>query len=673
MLSLGTTDRKLALKSCVQLNAHMDRMLDENAHITIPEVDVPAFFKAELRTYLEDLRNARMMERMDGTLTATREQHNRVEAFVLRSLVEDGLRENMSEKRLMELPINQRAPAARVQNEKFKEFMSPEFNQAVLERAASKDRIQHMSQHEKLRLRWAAVEARMAAHHAVETVPLHAGESACIAAETMLRALVAPSTAAPHPRDDVMSSQSQTFASAGMGTAVDTSSASDAGSLVSFSDDKTPFLTPGVSLISKRITANRIKTQRNEALAQPEARVFNGNAMDAEIERRFGQDLFGTAVRMTRSKECTQGTKDQALKTVTLFIYVTGIQLVTDIRAHHLEIFSNAIAKEMPKTYWKSPRQRDLTFKEILEEARTLPAAKVGLSPATIERHLVTLKSIIEHAEYEGNETYGKPRISKLIPKDFRTDAEKRAVFTQKDVINVFAHPLWTGCKSRGRRHSPGSLVLRDHHYWINLLLVHTGARRSEIAGLLVEDVLEENGIPYIYIRANHLRGLKNSHSKRRIPLHPELVDLGFLDFIGNLKAKKALVAFPAAIPAKIRNVCLGTSSPPPAYDEKFGDLLDHVWRECLTRSLNGNPECYCLHSLRHYVNDTIFNARDANGLTNLVSDTDRRDLLGHKPLDVNAGTYRRELKPLGPLYEAIKLLPRLYQKNASTHHSTNA
>ncbi|WP_231730553.1 hypothetical protein [Celeribacter halophilus] len=378
-------------------------MLDENAHITIPEVDVPAFFKAELRTYLEDLRNARMMERMDGTLTATREQHNRVEAFVLRSLVEDGLRENMSEKRLMELPINQRAPAARVQNEKFKEFMSPEFNQAVLERAASKDRIQHMSQHEKLRLRWAAVEARMAAHHAVETVPLHAGESACIAAETMLRALVAPSTAAPHPRNDILSSQSQTFASAGMGTAVDTSSASDAGSLVSFSDDKTPFLTPGVSLISKRITANRIKTQRNEALAQPEARVFNGNAMDAEIERRFGQDLFGTAVRMTRSKECTQGTKDQALKTVTLFIYVTGIQLVTDIRAHHLEIFSNAIAKEMPKTYWKSPRQRDLTFKEILEEARTLPAAKVGLSPATIERHLVTLKSIIEHAEYEGN------------------------------------------------------------------------------------------------------------------------------------------------------------------------------------------------------------------------------------------------------------------------------
>ncbi len=655
MLSLGTTDRNLALRSCIQLTAYMDRMLNENAHIMLPEVDVPAFFKAELRTYLDSLRAARVMERMDGTLTTESAQRNRLEAIVLRSLVDHGLREEMPAECLKDLPIEDRDLASKLQSEKFREFISPEFNQGILRRAASHEKAQGMSQHDKLRLRWAAVEARMAAHHAVENTALHNAEIACKAAEKMLESLKDSSMAE-------LNSTNEQFAESNQERPTEhTQITAKKPETALTSKPAEPQLTHGVSLISGRITANSIWAQRDAALKQPETRIFNGEAIDAEIEHNFGQDIFGTAVRMTRDKDCKQGTKEQALKTVTLFIYVTGIQLVTDIRAHHLEIFSNAIAKRIPKTYWKSPAQRDLTFPELLDVSKTLPASKIGLAPATIERHLVNLKAIIEHADYEGNETYGTPRVSKLVPKDERTDAEKRAVFTEDDVKRVFAHPLWSGCKSKGLRHTPGNFVLTDHHYWINLLLAHTGARRSEIAGLLTTDVLEEDGIPYIYIRGNHLRGLKNAHSKRRVPLHPELIDLGFLGFVDNLKNNEKVILFPEAIPANIRDKCLDPTSPPPPYDDKFGDVLDHVWRECLTRSLNGNPESYCLHSLRHYVNDTMINARDTNGMTNLISDTDRRDLLGHKPIDVNEGTYRRELKPLGPLYGAIKLLPFLY------------
>ncbi|WP_349291229.1 DUF6538 domain-containing protein [Loktanella sp. SALINAS62] len=49
MLSLGTTDRLSAFRLCMRLTAHMDRMLDADTHIDLPDADVQSFFQAELR------------------------------------------------------------------------------------------------------------------------------------------------------------------------------------------------------------------------------------------------------------------------------------------------------------------------------------------------------------------------------------------------------------------------------------------------------------------------------------------------------------------------------------------------------------------------------------------------------------------------------------------------
>lgn len=165
---------------------------------------------------------------------------------------------------------------------------------------------------------------------------------------------------------------------------------------------------------------------------------------------------------------------------------------------------------------------------------------------------------------------------------DKRSDDEKRAVFTQKDAKKIFQHLLQQGCKSKGRRHTKGPLVLKDHHFWINLLLAYTGARRSEIAGLLTNDIGYEEGISFIRIRENRLRGLKmgglkNCFSQRRVPLHPHLLNLGFVEFSEMRRAAGDLALFPEPIPARIRELCLKTDGAAPAFDKKFGDSLDHV------------------------------------------------------------------------------------------------
>ena len=284
-----------------------------------------------------------------------------------------------------------------------------------------------------------------------------------------------------------------------------------------------------------------------------------------------------------------------------------------------------------------------------------------SLSPPTIARHLTTIVSVIKFAANEGNTLPFTPQTTDLVPIDKRSDAQKRSVFILEDVQLVFAHPLWQGCKSKGRRHTSGPNLIKDHHYWINLLLAYTGARRSEIAGLSENDVGYDNDIPFIHIRENTVRGLKTRFSQRRVPLHPHIIELGFMDFVGEKRASHDLFLFPEAIPAKVRELCLQTDGPAPPYDKKFGDSLDHVWRQSLLRSLDGNPEKYCVASLRSYVNDTLINLRHQDGSTLVVPGIDRRDIMGHKPQDVNERNYRREEKPLGPLYVAIKLLPRLF------------
>ncbi|MDM4772811.1 hypothetical protein QT386_21660 [Solimonas sp. SE-A11] len=110
------------------------------------------------------------------------------------------------------------------------------------------------------------------------------------------------------------------------------------------------------------------------------------------------------------------------------------------------------------------------------------------------------------------------------------------------------------------------SLLLREARAqsgwrkWIPFVCAYTGARVEEVAGAMVADVQCEDGVHFIDLRESEesdevggkraiVRELKNTASIRRVPLHPALVDEGFLAYVGNLAPKGAL--FPDAKPDK--------------------------------------------------------------------------------------------------------------------------
>jgi integrase len=69
--------------------------------------------------------------------------------------------------------------------------------------------------------------------------------------------------------------------------------------------------------------------------------------------------------------------------------------------------------------------------------------------------------------------------------------------------------------------------AIKPHFKWLPFLLLYSGARPNELAGVSMPDVRDEDGIPYFYVRSG-----KNSNSQRKIPFHKVIRESGFMDYV---------------------------------------------------------------------------------------------------------------------------------------------
>ena len=74
---------------------------------------------------------------------------------------------------------------------------------------------------------------------------------------------------------------------------------------------------------------------------------------------------------------------------------------------------------------------------------------------------------------------------------------------------------------------------------WVPLLSAYSGVRVSEICQLGVEDVTQLSGIWCMKI-APEAGSLKTAGSERVVPLHPAVIEAGFLQFVATASSKSA-------------------------------------------------------------------------------------------------------------------------------------
>lgn len=74
-------------------------------------------------------------------------------------------------------------------------------------------------------------------------------------------------------------------------------------------------------------------------------------------------------------------------------------------------------------------------------------------------------------------------------------------------------------------------------NYWVTLLALFTGARQGELCQLHKNDVkLDDSGTWYLDINDLDEKKLKSKAAKRHVPIHKEILDLGFIDFMRSRK-----------------------------------------------------------------------------------------------------------------------------------------
>ena len=71
---------------------------------------------------------------------------------------------------------------------------------------------------------------------------------------------------------------------------------------------------------------------------------------------------------------------------------------------------------------------------------------------------------------------------------------------------------------------------------WVPVLCAYTGARVSEVCQLRTQDVVQDEGIWCVKF-APEAGALKNASSERSVPLHPWIIERGFLEFVRRAKS----------------------------------------------------------------------------------------------------------------------------------------
>lgn len=169
-------------------------------------------------------------------------------------------------------------------------------------------------------------------------------------------------------------------------------------------------------------------------------------------------------------------------------------------------------------------------------------AVENGKTARTADNILVCVRALFNVARDKGWLT-GNP-LERLRVEIGGKESEVREPWTKEELGLIFSDPLWMQHALPADKKAG-----REAAYWIPLIACYTGARLTEIAQLWTDDISTAPGKETIEFRADAQRDqkLKNSGSWRAVPMHSELIRLGFCAYVKSLPKGELFPHLPKA------------------------------------------------------------------------------------------------------------------------------
>jgi integrase len=317
-------------------------------------------------------------------------------------------------------------------------------------------------------------------------------------------------------------------------------------------------------------------------------------------------------IEMTKAEVWRVKTQCDNQAAIVNFVELAGDIPLSSIDANICRDFKSKLIR-YPLHRTKVHEFKNLNVIELINSNKVYPT----ISITTVNNQIRKINSFFNWLVKQGlltiNPICGMKIRQKISLKAARTS------FSDHDITNLFSSTIYS-------EHQ----FLHDYQYWLPLLALYSGARLEELCQLYIADIKLDVEIPYFNIDDEYQeQHLKNNSSRRAIPIHPELIELGFNTFVDNKKQQGDVKLFGYLKPQRQK------------YGHKPGQWFSSYKKKC---GIDDAKKVF--HSFRHTMVDSLKKIR--------AQDYEIKSLLGHQNGSVTHDIYGSIDTPIDSIYSMM-------------------
>ena len=372
---------------------------------------------------------------------------------------------------------------------------------------------------------------------------------------------------------------------------------------------------------------------------------FTRNSLSPALEKKANisfqklYELFMKEKKQESDEDIAESTWRDYQSSYNDFIYVVEDAQSKDISEFSREdfrVYLEALNNHLPKNRTKLQKFKNLPYSK-LKELTLSDEEKIAHN--TKKKKMSTIKQIFDIALDDRYGYIQKNYAAAFLIKDTkinkRSDLKKRSSISDDNLKNLFSSKLYINNVEYLKKYKP-------EQYWIPLIAIYSGMRQNEICQLHIEDIKDEiistkEKVYYFDINEDKDKHLKNKNAFRKVPIHPKLLDLGFLEYFNSVKDKQERLWDNLRFhPTQKR------------YNIDYGKNFMKYFRRYITQDKKQT-----FHSMRHNVSTQLLN----NAVKYKIPKDLINRILGHEPANDETTQSYFSGYDVEALYEGIRTL----------------
>lgn len=259
----------------------------------------------------------------------------------------------------------------------------------------------------------------------------------------------------------------------------------------------------------------------------------------AKEENPFYENTAEELKQMYLQKRTNEGLMDpQRYATdIEMLLQITDKKYLIDMKQKDMQEFAD-ILRKLPDFNKHRKLYATKTYREIAE--LQVKDKWESLSINTVNNRITRISAFLDWCI--DSEFLDKNRLANKKTKvRNKTKAKKweRIAFTSEDLTKLINSKWYKKELIHNLKYTPDKI-------FVSLLALYHGFRQNEICSLYCKDIIDINGTLCFLIREDEFdKSIKNGSSAREVPIHPKILEIGFMKFVEYQKKNQHERLFP--------------------------------------------------------------------------------------------------------------------------------